>query len=275
MSEELQNEESTEFTQDLIELSEPVSENPEGTELATDTGDNQENKQVDDEAAKEAKRQAAFNKQYGEKKQAERERDALQAKLDEVNKASTPPPPQAGQFPNEFDYDTTGDFEQAKLDYHNNVQATSDYNARINIQNEQAQNAQIAAQQQQQDDDNKLALNLITEAKVNNISEEEVQQHAQAVINYGVQVDTFRAIVSDKDGSLMLKHLAGNSQEVATLNSMSLIDQGAYIANVLKPKAVELKPTTTSTPNPPTKIEGGGADPDANRFPLTGGATIE
>ncbi len=226
------------------------------------------------ETAKEQKRQEAFNKQYGKTKQAERERDALQAKLDE-SQQSTQPPPEVGGFPNEYDFDTTELFEQAKAQYTQNIVANANYNAQIQAQQNQAQANQQAELNKQAVTDNETASKVISKAKSYGIEEVEVQQNAQNLIDYGMNVEAFRMIAQDEESPLIMKHLSANSQEVARLNAMNPYEAGAYIAQVLKPEAIKLKPTSTKTPDPAKDVQGGGADKDAGKYPHIKGAVFE
>ena len=225
------------------------------------------------ETQKEEKRQAAFNTQYGKTKQAERERDALQAQLDEAAKANTQPPPEAGTFPNEFDYDTTEAFEAAKSGYINSLQLNANYNAQLEAQNAQAQFAQQAEINKQNASDAETAQNVLTKAKSYGIEEAEIQQNAQSLINYGMSTDVFRAIAQDEESPLLMKHLAANSQEVQSLSQMNPVQAGAYIATVLKPKAVALKPKASNAPTPVTAVQGGGIDPEKGKHPFADRAT--
>ena len=226
------------------------------------------------EVEKEQKRQAAFNTQYGKTKQAERERDALQAKLDEAAKANTQPPPEQGSFPNEFDYDTTEQFEAAKAGYINNLQANATYNAQIEAQNKQNQAAQQDAYNKQAASDAETAQTVLTKAKSYGIEEAEIQQNAQSLINYGMSTDVFRAIASDEESPLLMKHLAANSQEVQALSQMNPVQAGAYIATVLKPKAVALKPKASNAPEPATAVSGAGVETD-DKYKHIKGATFQ
>lgn len=252
------------------------TETPVETPEATETTEPKKEpeltpEQVDEE--KKVKTQEAFNKQYGKTKQAERERDALQEQINEANKAQNVPPPEVGSFPNEFDYDSTEDFEAAKTNFVNNVKANATHQANIDAVTQQQQNAQLAAQQQQQTTDNEMAQKLLNKAKSYNITEQDVQQHAQTVINYGIDPNAFRMIAGDEESPLILKHLASNSQDVAALSTMNPYEAGVFIMNTIKPKAIALKPKASNAPAPGDDIEGGNADLNRDD-PLIKGATF-
>jgi hypothetical protein len=275
MSEELQNEGFTiEAASDDITEAAPVeaSENPKGPELATET--QHEVTAEPTEAEKEAKRQAAFNKQYGEKKRLERERDEARAEIAKMQQVQQPTnAPEVGDFPNEFDYDTTEDFESAKTRFVTNVRANEQYaqSQQHTYNTQQAENNRVAAEQQE-----KLNANLVSytaSAKKNGISDQELQTAANSVYEYGITPDLTHAILADPDGPLLTKYLAANPQEVQNLVSMNPYAAGAHMIN-LKAKAATLKPKTSSTPSPTTDISGGGGDVTRDS-PLIKGATFE
>ena len=263
------NEEVTELQND--DTTDEVIENT--TESAPEEKNEPTPEEV--EADKKVKAQEAFNKQYGKAKQAERERDAALDKLKELEASQSKPPPEVGSFPNEFDYDTTEQFEQAKVNYTNAIKQNAAFETQQQTAIQNQQHAQQQAQQAQAQTDADMAAKLITEAKSNNITEVEVQQHAQSVINYGINPDVFRLIAGSEDGSLMLKHLAANSQDVAAISTMNPFEVGNYINTVIKPKASELKPKPSNAPPPTDDIQGGSVDLDSTKFPHIKGAKFE
>jgi len=227
------------------------------------------------EVEKETKRQAAFNTQYGKTKQAERERDALRAELAQANQAKNLPPPIVGQYPNEFEFDTNEEFENAKSSYLNNLQLRANHNAQIEAENSQLLATQQAEQQKQTARDVETAQTVLTKARTYGIEEEEIQNNTQALINYGMSVDIFRAIAQDEESPLLIKHLAANSQEVQALSTMNPVQAGAYIATVLKPKAIALKPKSSQAPTPVTSVSGAGVDPEDGKYQHIKGAVFE
>lgn len=282
MSEELQNDGfSIEPASDDIQPAEQTetNENPDkGPELATETQN--EVKEVvepvvESEEEKEAKRQAAFNKQYGEKMQLKRDKEALERRLAEVeqSQAQVQAPPPVDDIPNEYDYDTSQEWETAKQLHISNVRANERY--QIQLQNQQAQQQTNEAESARQYQEKITTdLNTYTEsAKKNGISPEEMQQAANAVGSYGITPDLSLALLADPDGPLITKYLAANPQEVTTLVNMNPYGAGAYL-ETLKVKAGSLKPKTSSAPNPTTDIQGSGGNPNKDS-PLIQGATFE
>lgn len=269
---ELQNEEPVEA--EVIEN--PATEDTEtGSELATDTEEKQEQSEVDVEAEQKAKAQQAFNKQYGEKKQAERDRDAALDKLAALQQKQVAPPPDVGQFPEEFNFDTTQEFEQAKADYFNNVKANAEFTANQNMVQQVQQAQQHHVQQQEATAlTEKFSLYNVA-AKSFGIVENDLRASEQALLNYGVSKDVLKGLIADPDGSLLITQLANDPVSVDKINRMSVFETVNFINSEIRPKAVELKPRTSSTPNPATTITGGGVDKDAGKYPYIEGATFE
>ncbi len=250
------------MSEELLQNNEPteeIIENPEGSELATEKEEAPKEPTPEEvEAEKEAKTTAAFNKQYGKTKQAERELATANAELQQFRQAQVVAPEQVGNFPNEYDFDTTEDFDRAKTAFVNNVQANANYTATQNALLQQQQSQQQVEFQQKQEVLNEKAQTFMAKAKSYGISQDEVAQFANTVIGqYGISDNAREAIISQPEGVLMLKHLAANPQDVGKLNAMNPYEAGAFIAGELNQKAVELKPKQTSTPPPTDDIEGG------------------
>ena len=267
MSEELQNETLTLNTEsnDITETaSNEAIENSQEPDLATENEVNSEviadtPEQI--EAKKEVKRQDAFNKQYGEKKQAERERDAANARIAELEQANQPEQPQdVGEFPSEYDYDTDEEYKTAKTDFVSRVQKAEQYKHQQNAQSDYTQNQQAREQQQQQEKFNTDLQAYTKSAETLGIDRQELQEAANAVNRYGITPNLSLAILEDPDGPLMTKYLAANPQEVTRLVNMNPYTAGAHLAN-LRSKAAALKPKTSSTPKPTADITGSSPKP--------------
>jgi len=234
-----------------VEVEKPIEKPESGSELAP----------VVSEEEKEAKRQAAFNKQYGEKKQAERERDEAQRKYDELQKQNQQlaTPQSVGQMPDSLDYDTPAEYEEAKTQFIKRVEANAAYVSQ-NAAAEASRAQGIAAQQRADNEarNTTIASYADTACKLG-ISPEELQQAGSAVYNYGLNNGMVDAILVEPEGPLITKYLAANPQVVGQLNGMSPHQQGAYMVT-LKAKAGELKPRSSSTPTPTTDIGGSGGE---------------
>ena len=247
-----------------------------GSELATDTEEQQEqNSQADDEAAKkQAAIDKAFNDQYFKQKQAERERDEANAKVAEFEKRQREDEAaKAGDIPKMPD-ELDDDYDQ-KLAVRDEAIAN---NARYEegqkiyqqglVQTQQQQIAQQQANYQQA----QTAYNV--RATELGISPAELQAAENAVVSYGVNGDTAARIMANKEnGPLIVKYLAANAPDAISLASMDPYSQGVFIAG-LQSKVDALKPKQTITPKPPEILTGGGAELDANKFPNSKGVKV-
>ena len=81
--------------------------------------------------------------------------------------------------------------------------------------------------------------------------------------------------MGDPDGPLITKYLATNPVELQEVVGMSPIQAALHIERSIKPKATQLRPRKSTTPNPPKSVEGASADSDLGRYPHIKGATIE
>lgn len=269
MSEELQNDgfeiDATPEVQET-EVKE-TNENPEtGSELATEVS----------EEEKKAKRQAAFNKEYGAKKQAERDRDAALKEVADLKQAqlNTATPQAIGSMPDSLDFDNDAEYQQAQSQYINNIKAHANHDAQqASIEKQRQDN--LAAQQYKAHEERQTSIKSYSEnATKLGITNKELQAAGNAVASYGISQDMETAILSDSEGPLLTKYLAANPQEVGNLNSMNPIQAGAYLVS-LKAKAGALKPKPSNTPSPTTDISGTGADPESGKYNYIAGSTID
>lgn len=260
MSEELQNDGfEIDATPDVQETEvKETNENPEtGSELAPEVN----------EEEKKAKTQAAFNKQYGATKQAERDRDAALKEVADLKQAqlNTTIPQAVGKMPDSLDFDTDEEFTKAQTQYINNIKAHANHDAQqASIEKQRQDN--LAAQQYKANEERQTSIKSYSEnaAKLG-ITNEELQLAGNAVASYGISADMETAILNDSEGPLLTKYLAANPQEVGNLNSMNPIQAGAYLVS-LKAKAGALKPKTSNTAAPATNLQGNGVDPD-DKYP--------
>lgn len=244
--------------------------------LESDTSDqvqDESNEQVDEVELAKQKANEAFNKQYGQLKQAERERDALKAKQEEFERAERerqaaaigdiPPMPDA------FD----DDYEIKVKQRDEALIAQANYNAQNQtyLQQQQFQQQQEAQAKQQKIQESMVSYsNKATEL---GIKQEELQAAASTVANYGLSDDLVMHILADSDGPLITKHLAANPQEGYQLASMSPYAVGSFLDGI-KAKASVLKPKTSSAPKPVNNLQGNGVDPELGRYKNIKGATF-
>ena len=230
--------------------------------------------QVDEVEVAKQKANEAFNKQYGQLKQAERERDALQAKQDEADRAERERIANSvGNIPDMPDaFDDDYDVKVKQRD--EAIVAQANYNAQNQayLQQEQFNQQQAAYAKQEQlqksmGDYSKKAVEL-------GIEQNELQAAGNQVASYGLSDDLVMHILADSDGPLITKHLAANPQEGYELANMSPYSVGQFLDGI-KAKASALKPKTSSTPSPATNLQGNGVDTESIRYNNIKGATFE
>jgi hypothetical protein len=216
--------------------------------------------QVDEVELAKQKANEAFNKQYGEKKQLERDLAAKAEKLAQFEQAERER--QAAQvgnippMPDAFD----DDFDEKVKQRDEALIAQANYNAQNQSYLQQEQfNQQQAAQAKQVKVQQSMA-NYSQKATELGIKQDELQAAANTVANYGLSDDLVMHILGDSDGPLITKHLAANPQDGYDLASMSPYSVGQFLDGI-KTKASALKPKTSSAPSPATNLQGNGVSP--------------
>jgi hypothetical protein len=216
--------------------------------------------QVDEVAVAQEKATKAFNKQYGEKKQLERDlaaqrevNNALQqADRDRQAAAVGDIPPMPDSFDDDFD---------AKIKIRDDaIIAKANHTATNNAYLQQQQNQQQQAQQAQQAEFNKSVITYSERATELGIGADELQQAGNVVGNYGLSGDLIKHILSDPDGPLITKHLAANPMEAHELANMSPYAIGSKL-DAIKSSAAALKPKQSNTPAPIDGVKGNGVTP--------------
>jgi hypothetical protein len=230
--------------------------------------------QVDEAAVAQEKANAAFNKQYGEKKQLERDLAAQreensryqQAERERQAAAVGNIPPMPDSFDEDFDVKVRQRDEA--------IIASANYNAQNSAYLQQEQHYQQQTAQAAQQKQAELATSFTANAKKTGATDEEFNSVVSTLNNGGMTPDIGSAIMSDPDGYFIAKHLAANPQEAHELNTMNPILAGAKFAE-LKQKASALKPKTSNAPSPATNLQGNGVDPEAGKHKYLSGATFE
>ncbi len=228
------------------------------------------NQQVDEEAVAKKKANEAFNKQYGEKKQLERNLEAEKAKVAEFEQkyrdqlaaqvGEIPPMPDA--FEDDYD-EKVKQRDQALI-------AQANFNTQNQLfQKQQQFNQQQAAIAQQQEQE-KLGQSFLSNAKKAGATDEEFNSIVNTLNTGGMTADLGVAIMSDPDGFFIAKHLAANPMEAHEINTMNPILAGAKFAEI-KAKAIALKPKTSNTPKPGDNLQGKGGEP--SKHPALEGVT--
>lgn len=267
---ELQNDEA------VIETDNTEVESQEvGTDLApVSDAEHEEKPQVDEEAAKQEAIQKAINKKHFEAKQAERERDEALAKVAEFEqKKREELAAQAGNIPplpDPFD----DDYEQQLKAREDALIAQANYNAQNQayLHSQQIQQQQEAQAKQQAQA--KLEQDFLTNARSTGAKDDEIVSVVNTLVQAGLQGDLGSAIMADKDGFFIAKHLAENPMEAYELSTMNPILAGAKYAE-LRSKASALKPQVSKAPKPVTNLQGNGVDPELGKYKYLDGATFE
>lgn len=235
----------------------------------------EESKAAEDEAKAKEATQAVINKKHFEAKQAQRERDALQAQLNEIERqkqeveaakyASIP------EIPSEFD----DDYAEKMSQRDQVIQAKANFDAQQNLRNQQSQYQQQQAALAQQQEQQKVLIEHNARARALNISESEMVMAENTMLTYGIDPNCLVHIANHKDSPLIVKHLAANPQEGFALASMNPYSVDTYL-NSINAKTAELKPKQTKTPSPSAKLEGNGAPAKVkNNRPMTANAKFK
>lgn len=256
-------------------VEEEVVTNDSISESGTDNDAQSESiEQVDEVEVAKQKANDAFNKQYGEKKQLERELEAIRAKNAIFEQAERER--QAASvgvipdMPDPFD----DDFEAKVKKRDEALIANANYNAsNQNYLQQQQFNQQQAAQAKQAKQQESISA-YANKAKELGIKQDELTAAGNTVATYGLSDDLVMHIVNDSDGPLITKHLAANPQDGYTLASMSPYSVSEFL-NTIKQKASALKPKTSNAPKPATNLSGNGADPELGKYKYLDGATFE
>ena len=269
MSDTPQNDEViNEEVNTAIETNDSIPSSESGEQVQAES-----NEQVDEVAVAKQKANDAFNKQYGEKKQLERdlaianefraktehaERERMAARVGDIP-----------AMPDAFDED----FDVKVKQRDEAIIANANYQAQNNayLQQEQANQQQAAQAQTVKVQESMVSYN--KKAVELGIKQEELQAAGNAVAGYGLSDDLVMHILADSDGPLITKHLAANPQDGYELASMSPFAVGSFLDSI-KTKASALKPKTSNTPEPATNLTGNGVDPDAGKHPHIRGATF-
>lgn len=259
----------SEISEPVIETNDSVPHSEGGEQVQAES-----EVQVDEVELAKQKANDAFNKQYGEKKQLERdlaEQREQNAKFQQAERerqaaalGDIPAMPDA--FDDDFDAKVKARDEA--------LIAQANYNASNNAYLQQEQFQQQQAAQATQQAQAKLEQDFLANARGTGAKDEEITSVVNTLVQTGLSGDLGSAIMADSEGYFIAKHLAANPQEAYELNSMNPILAGAKYAEI-KQKASALKPKTSSTPTPATNLQGNGVDPEASQYKYISGSTID
>ena len=211
--------------------------------------------QVDEAAVAQEKANAAFNKQYGEKKQlerdlaAQREENSRYQQADRERQAAAvgniPP------MPDSFDYDDDTQYQQAVKNRDDAIRANTTFQNQNDAYLQDQQNTQLQQQQAAQVEAANLNSAFANNAKIVGATDKE----------YNDVIVT----LNNEDGYYIAKYLAGNAAASDEFNRLSPVQQGMQMSD-LKQKASVLKPKTSNAPSPAANLTGNGVDPSANKY---------
>ena len=292
MSEELQND----LIDTVVEPEQPVTaivNQSTGSDLASDSGDSHEQKQpvVEKEAPFSDGAQIAINKQHKKYRTEKREKEALQSQLDAIaakerdalaeTHAKELVFPPAPVFP---DDEFADNYPELLAQYHADVaaqpakvaayaeafQAKATYTANQNVITQQSEYQQQQKLQEQNEKAGELFNDHRERAKNAKIGISEIEYAERVVMSSGMDVELQRHVLAMPDSHLVMKHLAGSSEDLANLVSNPW--QVGIILSDISEKAKSLQPATTNTPEPVVRLSGSGADPSKGKYPNSSGA---
>lgn len=269
MSDTPQNDEYVEEIAAPVETNDSIPESETGEQVQAES-----DVQVDEVELAKQKANEAFNKQYGEKKQLERDLKLEREKLAAFEQAEREKqaaqvgniPPKPDPFDDDYDLKL-----QAHIDAHAEKKLFEERNS-FHLQQQQLTQQQAAQAKQEQI--NKSMQDYTSKAVELGIKQEELQAAGNAVAGYGLSDDLVMHILADSDGPLITKHLAANPQEGYQLASMSPYQVGSFLDGI-KAKASALKPKKTNAPAPAERLTGNGADPEAGKYKNLRGTKYE
>ena len=269
MSDTLQNDDYVEEVSETVEINDSNPDSGTGEQVQAESTE-----QVDEVAAAKQKANEAFNKQYGEKKQLERDLEQQKQRIAQFEQAERDNlAAQVGTVPDMPDaFDDDYDVKFKARD--EAIRANERYNAQNQMHQQQQQHTQQQAAQARQQEVNDSMIAYSNKAVDFGINQNELQAAGNAVAGYGLSEDLIFHILKDSDGPLITKHLAANPQDGYQLATMSPYEVGSFLGDVKK-RASALKPKKSSAPNPATNLQGNGADPDAGKYKYSDGATFE
>ena len=230
--------------------------------------------QVDEVEVAKQKANDAFNKQYGQLKQGERDLATANDKLAKFQQADRDrQAAQVGEIPAMPDY-FDDDFDAKVKQRDEALIAQANFNAQNNAYIQQQDFNQQQAAQAQQVKVQESMTSYSQKATELGIKQDELQAAGNAVANYGLSDDLVMHILNEPDGPLITKHLAANPQDGYKLAQMSPFAVGSFLDGI-KAKASALKPKTSNAPAPVDNLQGVTSDFEGKQYKYISGSEIE
>ena len=253
-------------TQETVEV--PQSEgldNNQGSDLAPDTGDNQEQKVEFNEQQQQVLNDLAAKKTH-KIREAERKAEDLQRQLEETRaKLPQEERPTIPDYPDSFD----DAFEDKLAERDEALRNAAAFDARQEALKQQQELKQQQAQLEQQQTLQQTVQGYSERAVKLGVSESELQMAGQAVANFGISDDVTHFILGDEQGPLITTYLAKNPNELDSLRGMNPMQAAVHIATNVKTKATAAKGTSKAPP--PADTLGNGGAPQSKDKWLEGG----
>ena len=261
--------EYVEETEKPIETTEGAEvDESQSADLATDSESGHEEKT--ESQINQDKVQEVINKKHWEAKENERKYQAAQKELEQLKAQQQQAAPDIPSIPDPFEDDYDQKIKQRDEAMRRRIAWETEQNYITQSQQKQQELEQQAKAKEMYD----AGVKYSERAKAFGISDKELQEAGQAVSHYGLSNDLAIEILNDNEGALITKHLAVNPMEIEALNSMTPFQAARYIEG-MRPKLAALKPKKSNTPEPATRLEGKGKDPEANKYRHISGAKFE
>ena len=263
---ELQTEDGATFSEEVPETGTVT----DGSELAPDTGENQEQKTegFNQEAANKA-----INKKHFQFKEAERQQKAaedraneLEAKLQTMEQGSEPVVP---AIPDPY----SENYEAEVKAYGEAIQRKTQFDQRAQFAQEQQSRTQQEAQQAEDKRFDILLSEFTDRSTKLGLDKKDVDQASITVAQYGINPDLALFLLEDSEGPLITKYLAANTFELESLANMNPMQAAIQVNSAIRQRASSMKPQVSGAPDPADVLQGNGAPEQES--PLLKGATFE
>ena len=217
--------------------------------------------------------QEVFNSAIGKKthqlRSTERELEEARLKLKEVeSKLPVAAAPDIPDIPDKYDFDSDEEYYKAIRERDEKIRLNVEFEGKQKLINEQnakiEQNALIETQKKQAEADKVL----LERAEKNGIKEQDLVAAANIIGSYRLDAGITDTFLNDKDGDVMIMHLAENPLELDQLSRMSVFESARYLDTVVREKAQKFKPKSSSAPDPSTILRGGGGGEDSDGFTI-------
>lgn len=250
------------------EIAEVEGDDSQSSDLATDS-DAEHEKKTESQIAQD-KVQEVINKKHWEAKENERKYLAAQKELEQYKAQQQQAAPEVPALPDPFE----DDYEQKLKQRDEAMRKRITWEAQQDYVTQQQKHTQEQEQQAKAKELYDKQITYTKRAKDLGISGEDLQKAGETIAHYGLNDGLVMEILGDNDGALITKHLAANPMEIEALNSMSPYQAARHI-EAIRPKLEALKPRRTKAPNPSTRLEGKGTDPEAKKYRHISGAKFE